>query len=103
MENYDLLLSQKHGGINRTTGILQLRANKLLGRDFNHLDIFWENNMVSCKQPRRFPEFVESNFLVQIPDRPTRGEVLLGLVLINVEEIIKRLRLEAVCTVVTMS
>ena len=42
-----------------------------------------------CKQSRRLLESVEDNFLVQVLDRPTRGEVLLSLVPASLEEIVK--------------
>ena len=34
-------------------------------------------------------ESIDDNFLVQVVDRPTRGEALLDLLLTNAEEIIK--------------
>ena len=57
--------------------------------DFNHLDICWKDHMASCKRSRRLVESIDDNFLVQVVDRPTRGEVLLDLLLTNAEEIIK--------------
>jgi len=38
---------------------------------------------------RRLVESTDDNFLVQVLDRPTRGEALLDLLLTNAEEIIK--------------
>ena len=59
--------------------------------------------MVSCKRSRRLVESTDDNFLVQVVDRPTRGEVLLDLLLTNAEEVtIKALRLEAAWAAVTM-
>jgi len=58
--------------------------------DFNHPDICWENNTVSCKQFRRLLESIDDSFLVQVLVRPTRGEVLLGLVLTNMRKLLKR-------------
>ena len=57
--------------------------------DFNHMDICWKDHTVSCKRSRRLLESIADNFLVQILDRPTRGEALLDLLLTNTEEIIK--------------
>ena len=59
----------------------------LILKDFNHPHICWENNMASCKQPRRLLESINDNFLVQVQvlGIPTRGETLLELVLTNVE------------------
>jgi len=58
--------------------------------DFDHLDICWERNMC-CKQSRRLLEFAEDNFHVQVLDRPTRGKMLVDLVIKYTEEIIKGL------------
>jgi len=30
--------------------------------DFNHPDILWQDNMVSCKQSRRLIESIDNNF-----------------------------------------
>jgi len=42
----------------------------LLG-DFNHPDISWKSSTASCRQPRRFLECIEHNFLSQVIDTPT--------------------------------
>jgi len=65
------------------------RQALVLVRDFNHPDICWKDHTVSCKRSRRLVESIDDNFLVQVVDRPTRGEVLLDLLLTNAEEIIK--------------
>jgi len=65
------------------------RQALVLVRDFNHPDICWKDHTVSCKRSRRLVESIDDNFLVQVVDRPTRGEVLLDLLLTNEEEIIK--------------
>lgn len=62
--------------------------------DFNHPDICWKDHMASCKRSRRLVESVDDNFLVQVVDRPTRGEALLDLLLTNAEEIIKDVNVE---------
>ena len=51
--------------------------------------------MVSSKRSRRFLESIDNNFLVQVLDTPTRGEALLDLVLTNVEEIVKYIKIRA--------
>lgn len=51
--------------------------------------------MVSCKQSRRLQEFIDNNFLVQVLHRPTRGVVLLDVVLTAQKKPQKTLRLEA--------
>lgn len=54
--------------------------------DFNRLDICWENNTAGCKRSRRL---LENNFLAQVLEKPTRGEVILDLVLASADELIK--------------
>lgn len=49
--------------------------------------------MTDCKQSQRLLECVEDNFLVQVLDKPTRGEVLLDLVLTNADELIKEVNI----------
>jgi len=56
--------------------------------DLNDSDICWENNMVGCKQSVTLLESIEGNFLVQVLDKITRGEVLLDLVLTNANDLI---------------
>lgn len=58
--------------------------------NFNHPDICWKNNTVSCKQPSRLLESTDDSFLVQVLGRPNRGKVLPGLVLTNVRKLLKR-------------
>lgn len=72
--------------------VLCLQGLTLMG-DFNYLDICWENNTVNYKQSRRLLVSIKNNFLVQVLDRPTRGETLLDLMLIIAEEIIKEVKL----------
>ena len=61
--------------------------------DFNHLDICWDSGMAGGRQPKRFLESVEDNFLVQVIDGPTRGEALLDLVLTNEEKSIRDVKI----------
>ena len=49
--------------------------------------------MVGGRQSRRFLEFVEDKFLVQVIDGPTQGEALLDLVLTNEEERIREVNI----------
>jgi len=48
---------------------------------------------VSCKRSRRLLECFDDNFLIQVLDRLTRGEALQDLLLTNVEEIIKDVKI----------
>ena len=66
-------------------------APVLIG-DFNYLDIFWHSGMEGGRQCRRFLESVEDDFLVQVLDRPSRGEALLHLVLARVKESIREVK-----------
>lgn len=59
----------------------------ILMEDF--LDFCWESSSAGSEQPRKLLELVESNFLVQVSAKPTRGEAFLGLVLTSVEELIE--------------
>lgn len=61
-------------------------------RNFNHLDVFWENNMRACNKYRRFLECVDQNFLVQVLDKPTKAEALLDLMLTSAEQTIKEVK-----------
>ena len=47
---------------------------------------------MECKQARRLLESTEDDFLVYVLDRPTRGEVLLDLVLTSEEEITEEVK-----------
>jgi len=51
--------------------------------DLRYLAVCWESKNASCKQSRRLLEHVEDNFLIQVLDRPTKGEALLDLLLIS--------------------
>jgi len=55
----------------RLAEVSQSRALVLVG-DFNLPDICWKYNTAERKQPRRFLEFVEDNFLTQLVSEPTR-------------------------------
>jgi len=37
----------------------------VLLQDFNHPDICWKSSMASCRQSRRFLEYIEVNFLAR--------------------------------------
>lgn len=67
--------------------------------NFNHSNVYWENT-VSSKQSKRLLKPTD-NFLVQVSDRLTRSEVLLDLVLSNVEENIKEIKI--ICSLVYCS
>lgn len=47
--------------------------------NFNHLDICWRNHTVRHKQPSRFLEGTDNNFLGLVVKKPARKGVLLDL------------------------
>ncbi|KAK4831255.1 hypothetical protein QYF61_016725 [Mycteria americana] len=49
--------------------------------------------MESCRQSRRLLEFIEDNFLTQVTDTPTRGEVILDLMVTNASELISDVKI----------
>lgn len=58
------------------------QALVLLG-DFNHPDIGWTSNVVSCVQSKRLLKCIEDNLLRQLIDSPTRADVILDLKITN--------------------
>jgi len=63
------------------------QALVLLG-DFNYPDICWKSSMMSCGQSRRLLVHMEDNFLSQVIDSPSRGDVILHLLVTNASELI---------------
>jgi len=63
------------------------QALVLLG-DFNHPDICSKSNTASCRQSSRFLECTEDNFLSQVISTPTRGDVILDLMVTNASELV---------------
>ena len=49
--------------------------------DFNHPDICWGDNTSGHKQSRRFLEYVDDNFLLQVIEEPTRRAAMLDFLL----------------------
>lgn len=58
----------------------------------NYPDVCWESNTAGREQSRRLLEGVNDKFLVQVLDKPTRGEALLDLALISADELISRVK-----------
>lgn len=65
----------------------------ILMGDFNHLGACWESNTIVLKQSKRILGCIEENFLVQMLDKPTRGEALLHLVITNADELTKEVKI----------
>lgn len=59
------------------------QALVLMG-NFNYPNKCWEKQAASCKRSGNLLECMD-DFLVQLLDRPTRGEVLLDLLLSNAD------------------
>ena len=56
--------------------------------DFNFPDVCWKYNTAERKQPRRFLNCVEENFLTQLVSEPTRKGAPLDLLFANREELV---------------
>ena len=56
--------------------------------DFNFLDICWKYNTAQRKQSRKFLDYVEDSFLMQLVGEPTRGDALLDMVSANREGLV---------------
>uniref|UniRef100_A0A8B9ISU6 Endonuclease/exonuclease/phosphatase domain-containing protein n=1 Tax=Amazona collaria TaxID=241587 RepID=A0A8B9ISU6_9PSIT len=69
------------------------QALVLMG-DFNHPDICWRDGTAWHKQSRRFLDYVEDNFLLQVIEEPTRRGAMLDLVLTNREGLVGNLKLQ---------
>ncbi|GAB0178027.1 hypothetical protein GRJ2_000268000 [Grus japonensis] len=69
-------------------GSITLEALILLGY-FNHPDICWKSSTASCKQSRRLLECIKDNFLSQVIDSLTGGEMLRDPLLTNMDELIR--------------
>ncbi|GAB0176272.1 hypothetical protein GRJ2_000092400 [Grus japonensis] len=69
------------------------QALVLMG-DFNHPDICWRDNAAECKQPRKFLECVDDNFLLQVIEEPTRRGAMLDLILTNKEGLVGDVKLK---------
>ena len=65
----------------------------ILMRNYNQHDVSWKNNLRGCKQSRTLLHSVEYNFLVQVLDKPTRGDALLNLLLTNGNQFSKEIEI----------
>jgi len=55
---------------------------------FNHPDTCWKSSSANCRKSRRLLECVEDNFLSQVIDKSTRGDMILDLMVTNASELI---------------
>ena len=51
-------------------------------------DIYWKSSMVSCRQSSRLLQCIEDNFLSKVINNPTRGDVILDLLVTNASRLI---------------
>ena len=68
------------------------QALVLLG-DFNHLNNCWKSSTASCRQSRRLLECTEDKFLSQVIGSPTRGNVIMDLMVMIASELIGEIRI----------
>ncbi|GAB0205366.1 hypothetical protein GRJ2_003002200 [Grus japonensis] len=69
------------------------QALVLMG-DFNHPDISCKDNTAGHKQSRRFLEYIDDNFLLQVIEEPMRRGAMLDLVLTNKEGLVGDVKLK---------
>ncbi|GAB0204724.1 highly reducing polyketide synthase PKS6 [Grus japonensis] len=62
--------------------------------DFSQPRICWRDNTARHKQSRRFLEYVDDNFLLQVIEEPTRRGAMLDLVLTNKEGLVGNVKLK---------
>jgi len=60
----------------------------VLPRDSNHPSTCWKSSRASSRQSRRLLEHTEDNSSSQVTDSPTRGDVILDLMVTNAREFI---------------
>ncbi|GAB0203559.1 hypothetical protein GRJ2_002821500 [Grus japonensis] len=78
----------------RQTGAASRSQALVLMGDFNHPHICWRDNTAEHKQPRKFLECVDDNFLLQVIEDPTRRGAMLDLVLTNKEGLVGDIKLK---------
>jgi len=66
----------------------------VLIKDFSPLDICWRDNTAGHKQSRRFLDYVDDNFLLQVTEESMRRGVRLDLVLTNREGLVVTVKLK---------
>jgi len=67
----------------RQTGADSCSQALVLVGDFNHPNVYWQDNIAGHKQSRRLLECMDDNFLLQVIERPMSRDAVLDLVLIN--------------------
>jgi len=62
--------------------------------EFSHPNISWRDSTARHKQSRRFLEFVDDNFLLQLIEEPTRRGAKLDLVLTKKKGLVRNMKLK---------
>ena len=61
---------------------------------FNHTNVSWRDNTANHKQSRRFLEYADDNFLLQVTEKPMRRGAMLDLVLTSKEGLVGNVKLK---------
>jgi len=62
--------------------------------NFSHPSTCWRNNTAGHQKPKRFLECVDSSFLFQVVQEPTRKGAMLDLVLTSEEGLVSNVKLK---------
>jgi len=62
--------------------------------NFNHPDICWRDNAAGHEESRRFLEYADDNFLLQVTEKPMRRAAMQDLVLISKEGLVRNVKLK---------
>ena len=62
--------------------------------NFSHPSTCWRNNTAGHQKPKRFLECVDSSFLFQVVQEPTRKGAMLDLVLTNKKGLVSNMKLK---------
>lgn len=69
----------------------------------NHPAISWKGNTTGNKQPSRFSECTDYNFLKEVTEEPTRAGTLLNIIITNMEKPGSDVKTGAAIAAVTMT
>ncbi|PKU33628.1 dtw domain-containing protein 2 [Limosa lapponica baueri] len=78
----------------RQIGAASRSQTLVLMGDFNHPDICWKDNTAGHKKSRKFLEYVDDNFLLQMVEKPTKKGAVLDLILTNNEGLVGNVKLK---------
>jgi len=75
-------------------GVASRSQTLTLMGDFNHLNICWQDNTAGHRQSRRFLDFTDDNFLLQVTEEPMRRGAMMDLVLTNKKGLVGNVKLK---------